>query len=377
MAYIIDGIRVPTGKSGGYYKHILPEKLSAFLITEIIRRNALDPLLIDEVLMANAFGTGGNMARYAALLAGLSPLISATTVDMQCAGGLKSVALAHALIGSGQASCVLAGGMESRSLAPRKAYHENDPDYDAEESGYSIARFTPGQNSDQPLLDAAEKVACREGFSKSELQTWTLRSHRLAEKAWTEGFMNNLAVPFGSMEKDQTIKPDLTTERLARNDAGKLTDFSTAAHQHDGAAVALLVSEAFVRSQGVQPAARIVATASRGCDPDLAPYGIIPATEALLERANIAIEEIDLFEINESFALKPLTFSRKFRVNSEKINVLGGNLAYGHPFGASGTMNLLHLVRGMEVYKKRLGLVAMAAAGGLGMAMLVERTEGI
>lgn len=374
MAYIIDGLRVATGKAGGYYKTVLPETLVAVLLDSLITRNTVNPSELDEVLLANSFGTGGNMARYAALLSDIPAVVPATTIDMQCSGGLKSVVMANAMIESGSHSLIMAGGMESNSLATEKTYHVNDPRFDQYPDGkYRIAKFSPEQTGSEPLLEAAKKAAIIYDITKREMLEWTVKSFEKASAAWESGFMEDIVFSVFGMGPDQTLKPGLTVEKLKRLQTDQLIDFTNTAHHHDGAAVLLLADEASVLKNNWKPKARIVTSVSIGGDPGLAPLGPIWATEKLLEKDGINIQDIDLLEINESFALKPLAFSKKFGVDQDKINVLGGNLAFGHPFGASGAMNLLHLVKALEVKDKKLGLVAMGAAGGQGVAVLMER----
>lgn len=374
MAYIIDGMRVATGKAGGYYKTVPPEILAAFLLDSLLKRNSVNPSEVDEVLLANSFGTGGNMARYAALLSDIPAVVPATTIDMQCSGGLKSVVMANAMIESGSHSLVMAGGMESNSLATEKTYHVNDPRFGQYPAGkYKIAKFSPEQTGSEPLLEAAKKSAMLYDITKPEMRGWTVKSFEKASAAWESGFMEDIVFPVFGMSPDQTLKRGLTTEKLRRLQTDQLIDFTNTAHHHDGAAVLLLADENSVKKKNWKPKARILRSVSVGGDPTLAPMGAVWATEKLQERHGLAIGEIDLFEINESFALKPLAFSKKFGVDHDKINVLGGNLAFGHPFGASGTMNLLHLVKALEVKDKKLGLAAMGAAGGQGVAVLIER----
>ncbi|MBC7891600.1 MAG: hypothetical protein H7Y12_05240, partial [Sphingobacteriaceae bacterium] len=152
----------------------------------------------------------------------------------------------------------------------------------------------------------------------------------------------------------------------------RLTDHTTAAHRHDGAGLLLLGDSAFCEKMGLNPAFRVVASALAGGPPNLAPLGVIWATEKLLAQTGRVISDVDLFEINESFAVKPLAFARHWRLPAEKINRFGGNLAYGHPFGASGAINTLHLMRALTLTGGRFGLVTAAAAGGLGVAVIIE-----
>ena len=361
--YIYDAIRVPIGKANGIYKHILPEHLAAFLIQKLIERNKLDPDEVQEVIFANAFGTGGNMTRYASLSAGLPESISAFTIDSQCSGGLKAVELGFILLKSVQQKLMIVGGMESKSLAPKKAYQSHDERFDSNKTFFTTAKFSPNQLEDFPLLAAAKNVALKYEITKEQMLVWANASHQKAFQA--QSILKPFIERISENHSDQSIRAQSDLFKLTSNE---LIDRTVSAHFNDAAACILIGNT----HEKLKPLAKIIATASVGCSPEHAPEGVIFATEKLFENSKIGIEQIELFEINESFALIPLIFAKVFEIDAVKINVLGGNLAYGHPFGASGAINLIHLIASLKFKKLKYGLTVIPAAGGQATAVLIE-----
>jgi acetyl-CoA C-acetyltransferase len=372
-AYLLDALRLPVGKANGLYKTVIPEKLTAHLLRAFAEKYPFLPGDLDEMLLATAVGTGGNPARYALLEAGFSPEIPATTLDFQCGGGLRALVAAAAQVQSGQSHCLLAGGMESASLAPRRQYHPRDERFAARTPFYDRAAFAPPPFEGDDLLLAAENAARLLSFSKEDLLAWTAESHRRAAAVLAAETLKPGIVPWEGTWQDQPVRPNLTVEALRAGQTDRLTDHTTAAHRHDGAALLLLASGEFCERRNLRPPFRVVASALAGGPPHLAPLGVIWATEKLLNATGLPVSAIDVFEVNESFAVKPLAFARHWGIPTRKINSFGGNLAYGHPFGASGAMNTQHLMQALIHVGGRLGLVTAAAAGGLGVAVLLER----
>ncbi len=354
--YIQQALRLPIGKANGIYKDTIPEALMAAVLNELQARAGVLP---DELILANAFGTGGNMGRYASLLAGFPETVPVTTIDSQCSGGLRAVELGCAVLGSGHAERVIAGGMESRSMAPLKSYRDGDP----RKTGpyYTTAVFAPGEPG--TLLKAAENTALKHRISKAEMLQWTQESHRKASDPEIQNLLRPFIHRLAAGHQDQSIRPGTDFRALS---TGELIDRTVSAHYNDGAAAVML------GNRPENALAKIVATYTTGWDPRFAPEAVLPAAAGVLRKAGFTAGDIDIFEVNESFSLIPAIFAKEFRVGPGKINLLGGNLAYGHPFGASGTLNLIHLVAALKWKNAKRGLVVLPAAGGLATAMIIE-----
>jgi acetyl-CoA C-acetyltransferase len=350
MVYLHQALRTSLGKAGGIYKDVLPEALMAMVLKEMHERSGL---YAEEILLGNAFGTGGNMARYAALLAAYPDDIPATTVDTQCSSGLKSLELGYAVIKAGLRNSVICGGLESISLAPEKRYAGRDPRGPGQP--YTVAQFSPFQ--DGSLQEAAER--CAVGMGKESMWEWAQLSQQRAAAALP--ILSPYIVKDG--HSDPPFRPDLQPQKYSSE---KNIDRTVTAHFRDGAAGVFLSA----RKEGAL--ARIHTCLSIGNDPNWAPEGAILATRAVLREAQLQVEDIDLFEVSESYALIPLRFERQLNVPREKINILGGTLAYGHPYGASGAVQMVHLCAAMQWRNARYGLCVIPGAGGIASAMILE-----
>ncbi len=370
--YIIEGQRLPIGKVNGIYKNIIPEVFAAEVLRFFLQKYPFLYSKTDEIIMGCALGTGGNMARFSTLEAGFSENTPAYTVDAQCASGLKAIILADNQIKAG-ANSVLAGGFESNSLAPARSYQPNDQRFINHKPNYKQATFAPASFGEASLLKAAENVANKFNITKNSMMQWTAESQQKAIQTIDNEYLKEIILPYLGNFTDQAIKRNITFEGLQKSQTLQLIDYTNTAHLHDGAAAHLLVSEQFCTDFNLQPTFKIVETATASGPPALSPMGVIWAVEKLLHKTGLKIEEIDLFEVNESFAVNAMAFVQHFQVKTAKMNIFGGNLAFGHPFGASGAINMLHLVEAMKITNAKYGIVAVAAAGGLGMAVLIEK----
>lgn len=367
--YIYDILRVPSAKMGGSYKSTLPEELSTFLLNEILNRNQLKGE--GEVILANAIGTMGNMARNAVLGSKLPLETSGHTIDSQCGGAYKAIEMATALIGAGMKDWVIAGGMESNSLQPARFYAQNDP-RKINDKNVKTANFAPFPSLS--LAEAAEKMAVEYSISSEEMLTWTIESHQKTADTFLKGYLSKNVLSFDKrLTKDQMIRPNLSFQKLELLAGKSLINRANTADFHDGAGLVLLGNKGLGIRLSIKPLAIIKAINFTGIHPDLSPQGIIYATKKL--NHTYPIRGIDLFEICESYAVKPLAFAKEFGIESKKMNVLGGNLAMGHPFAASGVINVLNLLLALQLNKKKVGLVTAGIAGGLGVSMLIENLK--
>lgn len=381
--YIAGGLRTPIGKTGGFFKDILPEKLAAHVLNGVVSKYGLSPGDIDMVILGNASGPGGNIARVSILEAGWPYEIPGITVDFQCGSGLCSVSLASGQIFSGQADLVIAGGVESTSMAPKRQFNPRDPRFQGENIFYERAPFSPAFIGDPEMGEGAENVARLMNISRADMDSLALKSHFRAYNSQKEHILKDVIAPLNVegklIDKDECIRPDITLKLLERMPPafvknGRVTAGNSCL-KHDGAAALLLCSEEALKKYGLIPAAVITGTASCGCDPNLFPLGPVYAVRKLISKCNIPLSHIDAFEINEAFAAKVIACCNELGIITEKTNILGGALAFGHPYGASGAIILLHLLKALEKVNGSKGIAAIGVAGGQGTAVFIERCK--
>jgi acetyl-CoA C-acetyltransferase len=342
------------------------------------------------------------------LKAGLPATVPALTIDMQCASAAASIELAMTKIGSGMADILIAGGFESTSMQPVRVYAKADARY--REEGFTVAQFSPDTTSAKAMLEGAERTCQKHGFTREELDAFAVRSHRLAKKAREENRLNEIVVSVFGSEGDEGIRdrmspklaarmPKLFTEEevkdLLAGDRASLpikenvgrqnvlqehkvavTPLLTAANaclMNDGAAFVVLASRQAVEQYGLRPEAELLAGFEWGVDPRYSPEGAIETGAHLLQRCDLPPEQIDVFEYNEAFAVISALFARKYPKLIARYCPWGGALAYGHPYGASGAILLLHLWQELKQTEGKLGLLSIAGAGGLGTALLVKK----
>lgn len=376
--FIAAGLRTPIAHRGGAFAHVLPEELGARVIRAMLWHLGLGGAELSGVLAGNAVGTGGNIARLMALRAGLPEEVPSCTVDMQCASAAAAISLAAAKIASGQGECFLVGGMESASLQPLRVYDARDPRRAFVPDGvYRTAQFSPGELAEDAMLRGAERVMQQEAVTRAELDAAVLRSHRLAAAAWREGLLDDVVLPLPECARDTGIRPHFTQRLLDRLPPhfgpGSLLNAGNACAIHDGAAFLLLASGAFLRRRRWKPLARLVAAASRGGNPQESPRGAMRTADFLLAQQGLRYEDLAAIEFNEAFAVIDVLFARAHGDCLDRYNRLGGALAYGHPYGASGAVLALHLLQSLRQAGGDLGLLSIAGAGGMGEAILLER----
>jgi acetyl-CoA C-acetyltransferase len=390
-AVIVSGARTAIGSFGGSLKDVPVSELGRIVIEGAIERAGIDRADVDEVIMGNVLqaGAGMNPARQAAIAAGIPDSVSSFTVNKVCGSGLKSVALAAQAIAAGDAELVVAGGMESMSRAP---YILKDARW-----GY---RLGSGEIVDSMLSEGltcamggchmgitAENIAEKYNVSREAQDQFSAESQRRADAAITAGRFDEEIVPVMiaqkkgeplAFKKDEYPRAATTAEALARlrpafkTDAGTVTA-GNASGLNDGAAALVVASEERARLMELAPLAKIVAYSSAGVDPRFMGMGPVPAIQRALERADLTLGEIELFELNEAFAAQSLGVMGELGIDSSRVNVNGGAIALGHPIGASGARVLVSLLYEMRRRGARRGLAALCIGGGQGIAMIVER----
>ena len=374
--YIAGGLRTHIGLKNGIFKNIPAEQLAAALLMKLVSQYQLaEP---DEIICGNAVGTGGNITRLMALEAGIAASVPCLTIDMQCASAAEAIAIAIAKIKAGMAEVIIAGGFESSSMQPTRVYCPRDERYTPE--GFTVAQFTPETTSATAMLEGAERTASQEGITRAELDKYVVRSHAMARQARESKILEPFIASVCGSTKDEGIR-DRMSERLAAKMPLLLGPNTTltaanACLINDGAAFVIVASERWLQEHGTDnlyPRAELVTAVEGGVEANCSPRGALAVGNLLLEREHLSAEQIDAFEYNEAFAVITAMFAREYPQLLPRYNQLGGALAYGHPYGASGAILVLHLLAELEQTQGDYGLVAIAGAGGLGTALLLKR----
>jgi acetyl-CoA C-acetyltransferase len=414
-AYIIDAVRTPrgVGKPGkGALSHLHPQHLAATVLKAIKDRNNLDTSTVDDIVWSTSTQKGkqgGDLGRMAALAAGFDVTASGTTLDRFCGGGISSVNFAAASVMSGMEDCVIAGGTEMMSYTATIG---------AEEANAGLKPL--GMGSGNPALDAlhpqshqgvcGDAIASMEGIKREELDALALVSQERAARAIREGrFDKSLVTVYNedgtvALDHEEFPRPETTAEGLASLkpsfagiadfDLGdgntfrkqinrrypdlKIEPFHHAGNSSgvvDGAAAILLTSKEYADKNGLKPRGRVVAYANQGDDPTLMLNAPVPAAKKVLEKAGLKKDDIDVWEINEAFAVVAEKFIRDLELDRDKVNINGGACALGHPIGATGSILIGTALDELERSGGRYGLVTMCAAGGMAPAIIIERLD--
>lgn len=464
--YLLGGRRSYIGVENGIYRNVGAEELGAFVIKKVMDSYGVSPEDIDLVAVGNAIGAGGNIGRLASLMAGVPEKTPVVTVDSQCGSGLAAIMQAAMQIELGMADVAIAGGFESSSTAPVRSINKRHPDFsDDGDNVFKVAKFKPGPYDELAMFKGAEKCAATFGMDRHELDMYAIRSHRRAAQSRENGELDDILA--GSFyeydrsrraveddepgkcanaeaeqhknrtltrkehpEKDEGIRDRISEKLLTRLPAlvpgGSYITAGNVCLTNDGAAFVLLCSERFLKkykenkkyikdmNEIIHPF-KIVDIVSVGASPDMSPVSIVPAIDKLLSRNNLKASDILAWEYNEAFAVIDKLMESYVNKDFSNANVFGGALAYGHPYGASGGIITLHLMKAMEklmaeeaevsannsvdneagyndvdnkdwnivvkgedvsetdISETRYGVCAVAAAGGIGTAMLVSR----
>jgi acetyl-CoA C-acetyltransferase len=397
-AFVYDAIRTPRGrgKSSGALHEVKPITLLTGVLKELQRRHDLDTSQVDDVVMGcvTPVGEQGScIAKTAALAAGWDFLASGVQLNRFCASGLEAVNMAAQKVRSGWEDLVVAGGVESMSRVPLGT--DRGPWACDPETAFDTAFIPQGISADL--------IATLEGFSRAQVDEYAMRSQQRAGAAREAGRFKRSLVPVEDatgdviLDHDEFIRPQTTLQGLAalKTSFDKMGEMGFDAvaiqrypqverirHVHtpgnssgivDGAAAVLIGTEEKGRQLGLTPRARIVSVALSGADPTIMLTGPMPAARKALAKAKMQIEQIDLFEVNEAFAVVPMKFMKELHVSDEIVNVNGGAIAMGHPLGATGAMILGTLIDELERRKLRFGLATLCVGGGMGIATIVER----
>lgn len=387
---IVSAVRTAIGTFGGSLKDVPAAELGAIVIKEAVSKAGIKPELVEEVVMGNVIqaGQGQNVARQAAIKAGLPVEIPSMTINKVCGSGLRSVALAAQMIKAGDCDVVVAGGMENMSAAP-----------------YAIPgarwgqRMGDGKLVDTMIKDAlwdafndyhmgvtAENIAKDWNLTREMQDEFALNSQLKAEKAIKEGKFVDEIVPVvipqrkgepKVFDQDEFPRFGATIEGMAKLKPAFIKNGTvTAANAsgiNDGAAAFVVMSAEKANELGLKPMAKILSYGSKGLEPSIMGYGPFHATKKALESAGLTVNDIDLIEANEAFAAQSLAVAKDLNFDMEKVNVNGGAIALGHPVGASGARILVTLLHEMEKRESKRGLATLCIGGGMGTALIVER----
>jgi acetyl-CoA C-acetyltransferase len=371
-AVIVDAIRTPIGRAAkGSLKDIRADDLAAVPLKALVERNPeVDFAQTDDIMMGCGFGLGEagyNVGRNAALLAGIDHHVPATTVNRFCASSLQTIRMAFHAIKAGEGDQYIAAGVEAVSRFPPHPPFDPHPNLSGEPYNVYI-----------PMGLTAENVAKRCNVSRQAQDEWGKLSQDRAVAARDSGHFDAEIVPVGEVTRDDGPRPGTTLEKLAElkpvfdPENGTVTA-GNSCPLNDGAAAVLVMSDEKARALGLEPRARIVASSVAAIRPEIMGLGPIPAVQDVLERAGMSIGDIDIVELNEAFAAQVVPCREELGIDAEKLNPFGGAIALGHPFGMTGARIMTTLLNGLDARDETYGLETMCVAGGMGMAMIVER----
>jgi acetyl-CoA C-acetyltransferase len=388
-AVIVSAVRTPVGSFGGQFKDIAATELGAHAVRAALERAAITGEEVDEVVLGCVLqaGLGQNPARQAAIGAGIPKEVPATTINMVCGSGLKSVAIASQMVRAGDVDVVVAGGMENMTRAPYLM-----------PSGRFGARIGDAQLIDSMVHDGlwdafnaihmgitAENLADQYGISREEQDEFAVSSQQKAERAVAQGIFRDEIVPIEvpvkggtrQVENDEHPRPGTTVEALGklraafRRDGGTVTA-GNASGLNDAAAVIVVMSARRANERGLRTFGTVESYASVGVEPKIMGIGPVPAVRKALAKAGLELGDIDLFELNEAFAAQSLAVLRELDIDHERINPHGGAIALGHPIGASGGRILVTLLHEMRRRDSRRGLATLCVGGGQGQAAIIR-----
>ena len=377
---IIDAVRTPVGRRNGALRETHPVRLGSYALCEVLARANVDPALVDHVIFGNVSQVSEqtfNIARNIVLDAELPIEVPGTTVDFQCGSSQQAIHLAAGMIKSGQAEIVVAGGVESMTRVPM---------------GSSMAGgqpFTDTIMANHNMINqgkAADEIAAKWGISRDKVDQIGYESHMRAAKATEAGILQKEFLPIDGLDKegnpitltaDEGIRPGTTVEKMGTLDVvfseNGVTTAGNSSQISDGAAAVLMMTAEKAEELGLKPRARIVDMVTVGSDPHLMLTGPTAATRKLLERTNMTMDDIDLFEVNEAFAAVVAMWEQDMDADMSKVNVHGGAIALGHPLGCSGARLMTTLLNALDTHGKTIGLQTMCCGGGMATGTIIER----
>lgn len=384
-AVIVSAVRSAVGNYGGQWSGIEPYQLAAQVIREAVKRSGVDPAEIEDVIMGNLYGQHGNIARVAALEAGIPHTAGAVTVDRQCGSSLHTIYDAAMNIMLGNGTVFVACGLEHMTREPWQLEKTSVP-YQRTGPGCMPTKVSIYTDGLDRMGMTAERIAAEYGLSRTDLDAFALDSHRKAARAQARGAFREQILPITLRDRkgkefvvdtDEAVRPNLTMEQLAKLRPAFLKDglvtAGNACPWSDGASAVVLMSESRARELGIQPMGVVISFAVSGLDPALMGLGPIYAVPKALKRAGLTIQDMDVVELNEAFAAQAIPCMRELGITAEQVNPNGGGISLGHPLGATGALLTTKLVYDMRDRNLTYGLVTMCIGGGQGSALVIKR----
>jgi 3-oxoadipyl-CoA thiolase len=395
--WLVDALRTPVGRHRGALSGVRADDLAALVVGTVVERSRIEASRVDDVYLGCTNGVGEdsrNVARMAVLLAGLPDEVPGATVNRLCGSGMEAVAGAARAIRCGEGDVMVAGGVESMSrapwamLKPDRAQPWGDATMADTTIGWRFVNSAMPDRATASMGETAENVAERYAVGREDQDAFALESHRRAVAAQSDGRFNDeliaVTVPApkgeaGSVVRDEGPRPDASLERLARLRpafrAGGTVTAGNSSSINDGAAALLLCGDRALSEQNRAPLARILGSATAGVDPAYMGMGPVPATRRVLDRVGLAVDDIDVVELNEAFASQALACLRELGLDEDRVNPNGGAIALGHPLGCSGARLLVTLAWELRRRRARYGLATMCIGVGQGIAVVLENVE--
>lgn len=396
-AAVIAAIRTPVGRYGGVLSGVRPDDLAAGVIAAVVKQTGIDPTLIEDVYLGSANQAGEdnrNVARMAALLAGLPTSVPGSTVNRLCASGLEAINIAARMIETNHGDAFIAGGVESMSRAPlviskaETAFDRTQQIYDTSIGWRFINPRLAEMYHPYAMGETAENVARKHNISRDDQDQFALQSQLRWHAAHQAGKFRDEIAPVEIPQRrgdpvvvdtDEHPRPDTTLEKLAKlrpvfakDDLGTVTAGNSSG-VNDGASALLIVEEERAKALGLKPIAYVGPSAAAGVDPAYMGVGPVPAIRKALQRADLTLEQVGRFEINEAFAAQSVACQRELGIDGEKLNVNGGAIAIGHPLGCSGARLATTLIHEMNRTSTNLGVASLCVGVGQGLATVFER----
>lgn len=384
-AVIVSVARTPMAKFRGDFADMPIHELGAIALKAAVDKVKLDSKMLDDVIFGNIFGGDyGNAGRHAVLAAGFDESVAAVTVDRQCASSLNALGLAASMIQSGMADIILTGGVESYSQQPHCIKKPNTA-YPMSLEFIPYKSSTPGGVGDNmPMIQTAENLAKKYNISRQECDEFALKSHLNAAAAWEKGYFDDQVVPVTIPQRkgdpkvikmDACVRPDINMEALAKlkpvYGGDNVVTAGNASPMNDGATAVLVMSADKAKELKLEPLAIVKEYANAGCDPTIMGIGPVHSTRKLMDRHGYKLDDFDLVELNEAFAVQSIACVKELGLNPDKVNVEGGAIAIGHPNGASGGMLIGRMVYALRRRNLKTGLISFCIGGGQGCSLVL------